>query len=132
MALHQKVSVFQGTPEDPFPVAEAGIGSSEYPFRAFVKCDAAGAVLAASPDVGAAGRVISVVRNGAGDYTVTLAGMTGVAAANLACMITSNTAGVHPTAVITDATHIAVAGETDAGAATDCAFTLEILVLGTP
>jgi len=69
--------------------------------------------------------LVSVVRNGAGDYTVTLAA--GLTAAAIGALLTCNTAGLVGSVVITDATHLAVATKTDAGVATDSIFTLTIL-----
>lgn len=130
MAEYQKVNVFQGTTREPFPVQDGELGAADYPFRAFVKCSSAGAVLSACPAVGADKPIISVTRNGAGDYTVLLSAISDAAAANIAAMLTVNTVSLYGCAVITDATHIAVTTKTDAGVATDAAFTLAILVLG--
>jgi hypothetical protein len=66
-----------------------------------------------------------VVRNGAGDYTVTLAAG-GPTAAKIGAQLTCNTTLLNGSAVVTDATTIAVKTRTDAGVATDSIFTLTL------
>lgn len=109
--------------------ASGGFGAVDYPFRAFVKVSAAGAVLSACPAVGAGKPIVSVVKNGNGDYTVTLTAVADINVDETAPLLTVNTAALVGTAVMTDATHVAVATATDAGVATDAAFTLAILAL---
>jgi len=106
-----------------------GFGAIVLPYSLYVKCSSAGAVLAATPPVGAGQPVISVTRNAAGDYTVLLTALTGGGAAEIAPFVSSNTNDLIATATVTDATHIAVRGSTNAGVATDCAFSLEIKFL---
>lgn len=92
------------------------------------KVDTDGSVLSAAPSVGAAPNgpgIVAVSHDGAGAYTVTLTDQ-GQTAAQVAPSLTCNTAGLVGSAVVTDATHIAVATKTDAGVATDSIFTLAV------
>lgn len=86
-----------------------------------------GTVKSTTKNVGSGGApptIISVTRTGAGRYTVVLSA--GLTAANIGCTAGSNTSGNYAVGLITDATHIAVETNTDAGVATDGAFTLTL------
>ena len=108
---------------------DVNMGALDFPLVAKVRVSSAGVVLASSPSVdGINGPIKSVAKDSAGRYTVVLADL-GQTAAQVAPELTSNTSELYGSAVVTDATHIAVATDTNGGVATDSAFVLSISFL---
>lgn len=130
MSVYQKVIAYKGTIANPVPPPPAdGWGAIEITQRAMVRVKADGTVESAMPPVGSLGPILSITRNGAGDYTVALVNTESWTAAQLAPQLTIMTAALVGQAVVTDATTIAVTIATDAGVATDAIFSLALHVL---
>lgn len=123
-ALDQVVVGYQG---DNTP--SVGGGATFYPTRHTCKRAADGTALSAAPPIdGTTGLIRSVTRDSAGRYTVVL-GDLGQTAAQVAPRVSANTSELYGSVVVTDATHLAVATDTNAGVATDSIFTLAVDLL---
>lgn len=109
-----------------------GSGAAFFPTRQTCKRAADGTALSASPPTDSVESLIkTITRDSAGRYTVVLNDF-GQTVAQVGPRAQSNTAELYVSAVATDATHIAIAADTNAGVATDSIFTLAIDLLALP